>query len=347
MEKRFVLSIVAGMFLAMALIAGAANADITTGLAGYWPFEEGQGVWTEDASGNGHDGTLMGTPTWDSGPEGFGNALLFDAGSSGDGVECGTACNPGSVFTLAIWAYCQGTDVYQSFMIKSDDWDTTQMMWQWELWGNSGIAGFADKVGISSKSSNGIVLSTDVMPENEWVHLAITYDGSVAQLFINGVADPLGPQNFIVDSGTNAMFSIGVGNGGRRSFDGYLDEACVYSRVLSLSDIQQLAGFDPDFNFPPCVYAGDYQSLLWQDPSITVQLDATVTDDGKPADPCEIILTWSQLSGTGTVQFSDTTIEDPTATFSAIGFYELQLSASDGEKDACDVVKIHVDMKKG
>jgi len=95
-----------------------------------------------------------------------------------------------------------------------------------------------------------------------------------------------------------------------------------------------------NFNSPPQVEAGDYQSILLPD---AAQLDATVTDDGKPTDPGAVTLTWSKNSGPGNVSFNPSpNVEDPTATFTVAGFYELQLSATDGEKDACDVVTIYV-----
>ena len=103
---------------------------------------------------------------------------------------------------------------------------------------------------------------------------------------------------------------------------------------------------DSNFNVSPQVDAGDYQSLLWPDDS--VQLDTTVSDDGRPyqdppADPCTpvgLTLTWSKISGPGSVAFSDTAIEDPTATFSAPGTYQLELNAFDGEKSKSDTVGI-------
>jgi len=333
------------LVIAVALTASIAQAqDITTGLVGYWPFEEGIGTETADVSGNGHDGMLTGTPTWDSGPEGFGGGLLFDAGSSGDGVYCGTDCDPGGIFTLALWAYWNGNDAPDGtsvhFMTKSNGWATDNMRWQWELWAGR-ASDLLDKIGISCQGVSGSIgLSTDAMPANEWVHLAITLDGTSAALFINGIADPMGPQAFTIGTKTDAGFYIGKANTNSRSFDGYLDEARIYSRVLSVNDIQQLAAPDPDFNFPPQVDAGEYQSLLW--PDDTAQLDGTVSDDGKPADPCQVTITWSKLSGPGTVVFSDTTIEDPTATFTTAGMYELRLRGYDGEKDACNVVNIYI-----
>ncbi|MCK4629226.1 MAG: hypothetical protein KAT56_09495 [Sedimentisphaerales bacterium] len=108
-----------------------------------------------------------------------------------------------------------------------------------------------------------------------------------------------------------------------------------------VDDVQFMA--NPDFNFAPSVDAGDYQSILWQATSVTVQLDATVTDDGNPADPCEVTITWSQISGPVSVSFDPSpNVEDPCVTFDTAGMYELQLRGDDGEKDACDVVTIYV-----
>lgn len=40
------------------------NSAPLNGLVGYWPFNEGEGATVYDLSGNSHDGTISGTPTW-------------------------------------------------------------------------------------------------------------------------------------------------------------------------------------------------------------------------------------------------------------------------------------------
>jgi len=340
MEKK--MRILIGLVLAVALTASIAQAqDITTGLQGYWPFEEGEGTTTADVTGNGYNGTFLGHPEWVEGPEGFGSAIQFRASGQSDGIECGT-CNPSDgtgVFTLALWAYWNGpagigTYDTQHFLTKGG----YSSMWQWEVWSEHLNSDYTDRVGMSYTTAGSKPFS--LMPADEWVHLAFTFDGSDLTLYINGEPDGTGPQPFSIGTDEDSTFYIGVSNVGTRSFDGRLDDVRVYNRVLGLSDIQQLAAPDPDFNFAPQVDAGEYQSILW--PVNSAQLDATVSDDGKPADPCMVTITWSKLSGPGTVEFSDAGIEDPTATFSVGGMYELQLSATDGEKDACDVVAVYV-----
>ncbi|MCK5270853.1 MAG: LamG domain-containing protein, partial [Sedimentisphaerales bacterium] len=97
---------------------------------------------------------------------------------------------------------------------------------------------------------------------------------------------------------------------------------------------------DPDYNAPPVVDAGSYQSALL---SAGAQMAAIVDDDGRPDPPATLTYTWSEISGPGDVSFNPSNaVENPTAMFTAAGFYELQLSVSDSEKDACDVVTIYV-----
>jgi concanavalin A-like lectin/glucanase superfamily protein len=135
------------------------------------------------------------------------------------------------------------------------------------------------------------------------------------------MAVPIG----VFTSDANGDLAIWIGKGEAFSNDKYRTE------------LDGLVVGEFEFNFPPQVGAGSCQSLLWTE---TAQLCAAVSDDGNPADPGEVTLTWSQISGPGTADFTDTTIEDPCVTFDAAGTYELRLSADDGEKDACDVVVI-------
>lgn len=56
-------------------------------------------------------------------------------------------------------------------------------------------------------------------------------------------------------------------------------------------------------------------------------IETTVSNNGTGQSP---ILTWSQISGPGTVTFGNTAAADTTATFSTIGTYVLRLDADDG-----------------
>ncbi|MBE0534698.1 MAG: hypothetical protein IH624_03450 [Phycisphaerae bacterium] len=99
---------------------------------------------------------------------------------------------------------------------------------------------------------------------------------------------------------------------------------------------------DPTFNPAPVVDAKpDHTVAIYKED--TLQLNATVTDQGpQEGDPGVLSWLWSKGSGPGTATFSNTTILNPTVTFSAKGTYALVLTATDGDKDANDIVNVIV-----
>ena len=83
-------------------------------------------------------------------------------------------------------------------------------------------------------------------------------------------------------------------------------------------------------------------STLLRSYSAGADLNGTVSDDGLPDPPGEVTTTWSQVSVTGTVTFTDASAVDTTASFSEAGTYVLRLTADDGEMTTSDEVTIVV-----
>jgi hypothetical protein len=73
-----------------------------------------------------------------------------------------------------------------------------------------------------------------------------------------------------------------------------------------------------------------------------IELQATVTDDNRPFETGPVVLSWSMVSGSGTVTFGDEAAAATTAVFSAPGRYLLRFSASDAELTATKDVSIFV-----
>lgn len=95
----------------------------------------------------------------------------------------------------------------------------------------------------------------------------------------------------------------------------------------------------PSGNQRPTVDAGPDQTVIYPG---TVNLDAEVNDDGNPDPPAQIEVTWTQVSGPGTVAFADPSAADTAASFSETGTYVLRLNADDGELSATDDVTVTV-----
>ena len=360
--------------LAMGLTAGLANADIESGLTAYWPFQEGEGLITANEAGDNNDGTFINGPIWVDGLADLGKAIDFDG--TDDYLDCESLIATSTrQLSLSIWVNYkrEGLDLVRAVMVSNRNvWGDMLFDFLIRTYKHPEFGYLTSKLlmsqGVTGDWPNNWCYFLDedglgvTVPENVWTHIVVTCDGdaSEATAYLNGE---------YISTGAFSLPPTGISHPTRigwstrvdtvpyppytlmqEQFCGSMDEVRIYDRILSEADIQQLYEFRtvPGFNSTPYVDAGDYQSILW--PADSVQLAATVSDDGRPyqdppADPCTpvgLTLTWSQLSGPGTVGFSDTTIADPTVTFPAAGYYDLQLRVFDGDKDACDVVGIYV-----
>ncbi len=93
------------------------------------------------------------------------------------------------------------------------------------------------------------------------------------------------------------------------------------------------------YNMPPCVDAGPDQTIFISSPA-TLQGEAT--DDGDPDPPGALAVTWSQVSGPGSVTFENANALSTTATFGVAGTYILRLTADDGALQNSDELTVIV-----
>src|SRR5439155_2391697 len=91
-------------------------------------------------------------------------------------------------------------------------------------------------------------------------------------------------------------------------------------------------------NQPPSVNDGPDQTIKLPN---TATLNGTVTDDGLPTGST-LTITWSKVSGPGTVTFINPNAANTTASFSTAGTYTLKLTASDSDLTSSDDVTINV-----
>lgn len=92
-------------------------------------------------------------------------------------------------------------------------------------------------------------------------------------------------------------------------------------------------------NQAPVVSTGGASQTITLPSSAT--LNGTATDDGLPANS-SLSITWSKVSGPGTVTFANPNSAQTTATFSVAGTYVLKLTASDGQLPASAMTTITV-----
>jgi len=256
-------------------------------LVGWWRFEEGSGNVANDSSGNNHHGTILGIPEWGVGAEGIGSALVFNPDGC-MGIDCGIfdPTDGTGQFSLALWAFWDGTGTYQHFLSKSNAWGNDTMMFQIELWGAHSEATYTDRVGISYAPAGSVAFS--IMPKNEWVHLALTFDGSNATVYLNGV-DEEGPKPFSIGPNVDAMVEIGytstLPSGIYRTFEGTLDEVRLYSHALSDVEVMSAMKGEPwPYAFGPVPADGalieaTWATLNWRPGDLAVSHDVYIGDN--------------------------------------------------------------------
>lgn len=121
----------------------------------------------------------------------------------------------------------------------------------------------------------------------------------------------------------------------------YLLKLEASDSILSASDVVSVVvNQAQQQNQSPIVSAGVDKSITL--PTNSVTLDGSVTDDGNPSPPGQVTVSWSKISGSGTVVFSSGNSPTTNATFSDAGTYVLRLTASDSVLTASDDVSVTV-----
>ncbi len=216
-----------------------------------------------DSSGlkNKHDATAMSTTASAAGL--YAGALSFNGTS--DWVNCGT-WNPTEVtgqMTVSFWSKWGGSNTsWQGFIGKRDDWGAANMMWSLTCHAQN-----EGRIGIESDGAWPWFGPTEVrvLPVDQWSHVAVTFNGSAAELFINGhrVADP---QPFTMNGKTDSAVVFGAtGFGGDDPYKGLLDDVRFYNYVLTPLEIGEMAAAGLGRPVCPVYHPYDYDQDCYVD----------------------------------------------------------------------------------
>ncbi|MEJ2649145.1 MAG: LamG domain-containing protein [Sedimentisphaerales bacterium] len=198
-------------------------------LAAYYSLDEGAGDAVADGSGNGHDGTISGNPTWVNGPPGYGTAVQFGTEGS-QPIDCGMWDNTLGTgeMTLACWVkFSTGGSEYQGILANRTAYDVEQMYWALEIMGDSGSFYFG--------SLNGSAYGLGNVTVDEWTHVAVTFDGSDVVGYIDGEQSGTGSPAY--GNAAESTVRIGASEAGGNLFEGAIDEVYFFSGILSPEEI--------------------------------------------------------------------------------------------------------------
>ncbi|MCK4294075.1 MAG: LamG domain-containing protein, partial [Planctomycetes bacterium] len=235
----------------------------TANLIGHWPLDEGTGLTTADVApaGYANHGDLVDGPMWTTGHDG-GNAISFDG--IDDYVVCAERFgdSPGtypaelmpSTFTVSCWAKLDNFVEFSALVGNGMDYGANECGFFFFNYGYSTDNGrnFGLSLETGDSTSDAQYVETASLYETDtWYHLAATYDGQYAAVYVDGelAAGPQdvgGPIKWIDDNTGNypERFAIGVWLDPDYELwsDGTIDEVRYYSRALTHGEIGWLAG---------------------------------------------------------------------------------------------------------
>jgi len=178
----------------------------------------------------------------------FGNALQI-LGSASPDASCRIAnavtpltIQPTNAFTVACWIQSTtpgGTWMYQG----SGNWGVDNTTFAMVV--NNGTVGNNGTAAGGVRNSRGWQQGTTVVADGAWHHIVFTYDGTNKVQYIDGVVDTWVANqwnNTPVSTG-NQFWIGGAGTGqndGQVCLNGLIDEAYVFNRALSQSDVLAL-----------------------------------------------------------------------------------------------------------
>jgi hypothetical protein len=226
------------MIALMLIIPVASHADVTDGLVGWWKFNEGSGVSAADSSGQGNTGTLTNGPVWVVGKTGQG--LSFDG--SNDYVSLG---NPNAVrFTgshsLAAWVKSNSVSD-QDIISKGTDQSNGYsyiMNANTDLGSNLFVCVVSPDGTAATLAARYSAAADNV---GNWYHVACIYNSSAQTLdiYVNGVLS----NGTLVGTVPSSIFNttdeadIGQRSNGIGRWDGLIDDARMYNRVLTAQEV--------------------------------------------------------------------------------------------------------------
>lgn len=209
-------------------------------LVGHWQMEEGSGTTILDATSNGNNGSLFGSPGWIPGING--TALSFNGSNDYARVPDALSLDVTSGITLA--ALIKPKVEATQYLIKKALIGVNNG-YELSLASPTSSAG-AKKVFVrfnEKTSGNTYRLNSSfnyIDFQNNWIHLAATYDGATIRLYLNGIQDVSMPAAFTIGTNDSAL-GIGAQWNGTVLFNGDIDEVRIYNRPLSPIEISMLA----------------------------------------------------------------------------------------------------------
>lgn len=209
----------------------------TGALLAKWTFDDCLGT---DVTGNGRNATIHGTPSCQMGR--YGNALKFSGLDVLDGAVpqwLELPRNIGTALTFATWFRWEPTTGYRGSGLGESIWAI----------GNTQSDTSSTGIWISNSSSRSLYAygtngpAATAVP-GTWMHVAFASDGRVSKLYVNGEYVHEVIHSSPINLAGEAQYISSFERHGfptlRHVFSGLIDDARLYSRVLSAEEVRSV-----------------------------------------------------------------------------------------------------------
>lgn len=222
------------------VLGASAYSNLTNGLVGYWKMDEATNSWSGtsgeviDSSGNGNNGTGSGFTSSSPIAGKYGNGGNFNGSNSYVNLSTTTNFPTGSgKRTLCAWAKPTSTS-FTGWIFASGTTNTGQAMFVGQVSG-----GTLDGGGYNGDDAS----QSNFWNAGAWSHVCLTYDGTTARLYGNGLLLQSTAKNWNLVP--NVAY-IGRQINGGEYWNGQIDDVRVYNRALSPIEVEQLYNFAPE-----------------------------------------------------------------------------------------------------
>ena len=229
-------------------------------LVGWWTFDDGSGTTANDSSGNENHGTFNGDPQWVNGK--FGKALKFDGSSDYLAVPDSDSLDiNGDQLSIVAWINGESWSLAKHIVRKIADEEASPIY-------VFRVQPDQVRAILSTSAGNTTIQGATVLPTNEWVHVALAYDGGEARIYVNGELDVSSNVSGEITQSNNEL-RIGLGDPAGY-FHGTIDDVRIYNKALTQEGIQAImegVGMPYAFDSSPAdgaILEATWANLSWK-----------------------------------------------------------------------------------
>ncbi|WP_433511797.1 LamG-like jellyroll fold domain-containing protein [Nonomuraea sp. CA-143628] len=207
--------------------AAVTAAPTNPGLVAAYGMEEGTGTTVGDSSGKNNTGAATDT-TWANGKHG--KALSFNGSSSWVTVPHAESLRLTNALTLSAWVQPTAVDDWRTVLMKENDDGPAYGLYAAY---DGGPLGW-----LQNATTSKTVVGHDPLPLNQWSHLAVTYNGTIITLYLNGTQIDQTPMTGNLADDGGALRLGGNNLWDDEFYSGLIDDVRIYNRVQTATEIQ-------------------------------------------------------------------------------------------------------------